>query len=46
MENRRKGERDGNLVFIQDKEVGKAMVWWGCEGARVERGRDESRSTD
>lgn len=41
MENRRKGERDGNLVFIQDKEVGKAMVRWGCEG-----GRDESGSTD
>lgn len=46
MGNGRKGERDGNLVFIQDKEMEKEMMWWGYEGARAETGRDELRSTD
>lgn len=43
------GERergDGNLVFIQDKEMEKEMMWRGYEGASAETGRDELRSTD
>lgn len=46
MGNGRKGERDGNLVFIQDKEMETQMMWWGNEEARAETGRDELRSTD
>lgn len=45
MGNGRKGERDGNLVLIQDKEMEKEMRW-GYEGASAETGRDELRSTD